>query len=414
VPGAIDAWCRLVADHGSKSLEEIFQPAIAAAEQGFCITPRVAEDWRRFRARIELDANARAHFLPGGGAPAVGDIRVQPALGQTLRKIARHGREAFYAGEAADEMIGILKGSGGAHEADDFAAQTSDYVRPISARYHDHDVVECPPNGQGLAALMILRTLAGFDVGAMTPADRIHLLAEATKAAYRARDAFFCDPATGDIDPASFLTEEYIGMIRKRIDMTRASEAVIWDDIEHRDTVYVTVVDRDLNAISLINSLFYPFGSGIYAPKSGVLLHNRGWSFRAKPGHLNSLGPRKRPMHTIIPGMLRKDGRTVMSFGVMGGHYQAAGHANLLSNIFDKKMDIQTAAEAPRSFAFDGVLSLETTIDPAIRDDLRARGHDARFSEEPIGGCQAIRIDYARGVLFGASDHRKDGLALGF
>jgi gamma-glutamyltranspeptidase / glutathione hydrolase len=415
VPGAIDAWCRLAADHGSKSLAEIFRPAITAAEQGFCITPRVAEDWHRFRARIEIDANAKAQFLPGSVAPAVGDIRTQPALGVTLRRIAQDGRDAFYAGETADEMVGILRGLGGAHALDDFAAQTSDYVRPISARYHDHDVVECPPNGQGLAALIILRTLAGFDVvGALSQADRIHLLAEATKAAYRARDAFFCDPATSDVDPAAFLAEDYIGMIRGRIDMSRASEPAAWDDIERRDTVYVTVVDRDLNAVSLINSLFYPFGSGIYAPKSGVLLHNRGWSFRSRPGHVNSLGPRKRPMHTIIPGLLRKDGRTVMSFGVMGGHYQAAGHANLLSNIFDVKMDIQAAAEAPRSFAFDGVLSLETTTPSAIRDDLRARGHDARFSEEPIGGCQAIRIDHARGVLFGASDHRKDGPALGF
>ncbi|MFB9269185.1 gamma-glutamyltransferase family protein [Bradyrhizobium erythrophlei] len=414
VPGAIDAWCRLAADHGSKSLEEIFQPAIAAAEQGFCITPRVAEDWRRFRARIEIDPNAAAQFLPGGKAPEVGDVRAQPALGATLRRIAREGRAAFYVGEAASEMVAILRALGGAHTSDDFAAQTSDYVTPISARFHDHDVVECPPNGQGLAALMILRTLAGFDVGALAQADRIHLLAEATKAAYRARDAFFCDPATGAIDPASFLTEDYIGRIRVRIDMARASDAMTWDDIEHRDTVYVTVVDRDLNAISLINSLFYPFGSGIYAPKSGILLHNRGWSFRARPGHPNSLEPCKRPMHTIIPGMLRKDGKTVMPFGVMGGHYQAAGHANLLSNIFDMKMNIQAAAEAPRSFAFDGVLSLETTIAPAIRDDLRARGHDARFSQEPIGGCQAIRIDHARGVLLGASDHRKDGLALGF
>jgi gamma-glutamyltranspeptidase/glutathione hydrolase len=414
VPGAIDAWCRLAADHGSKSLEEIFRPAIAAAEHGFCVTPRVAEDWRRFRARIEIDGNAKAQFLPGGAAPAVGDIRTQPALGATLRRIARDGRDAFYAGEVADEMVGILRGLGGAHTADDFAAQTSEDVRPISARYHDHDVVECPPNGQGLAALMILRTLAGFDVGALSQADRIHLLAEATKAAYRARDAFFCDPATSKVDPAAFLAEDYIGKIRNRIDMGRASEPTAWDDIEHRDTVYVTVVDRDLNAISLINSLFYPFGSGIYAPQSGILLHNRGWSFRAKPGHLNSLGPRKRPMHTIIPGLLRKDGKTVMPFGVMGGHYQAAGHANLLSNIFDMKMDLQAAAEAPRSFAFNGVLSLETTIPSAIRDELRERGHDARFSEEPIGGCQAIRIDHARGVLFGASDHRKDGLALGF
>ena len=280
--------------------------------------------------------------------------------------------------------------------------------------FRSHDVVECPPNGQGLAALMILRTLAGFDVGALAQVDRIHLLAEATKAAYRARDAFFCDPGTSKVDPAAFLAEDHIGLIRSKIDMSRASAPATWDDIEHRDTVYVTVVDRDLNAVSLINSLFYPFGSGIYAPKSGILLHNRGWSFRARPGHLNSLGPRKRPMHTIIPGLVRKDGKTVMSFGVMGGHYQAAGHANLLSNVFDLKMDIQAAAEAPRSFAFDGALSLETTISPDIRDELRARGHDARFSEEPIGGCQAIRIDHARGVLLGASDHRKDGLALGF
>ena len=414
IPGAIDGWCRLVADHGSKSLEEIFRPAIAAAEQGYCVTPRVAEDWRRFRARIEIDANARAQFLPRNEVPTVGDIFTQPTLGATLRRIASHGRDAFYLGEVADEMVGILRGLGGTHALEDFAEQTSDYVEPISARYHDHDVVECPPNGQGLAALMILRTLAGYDVAALAQADRIHLLAEATKAAYRARDAFFCDPATGDIDPGRFLGDDYIARIRGRIDMMRASDAVGWDDIEHRDTVYVTVVDRDLNAISLINSLFYPFGSGIYAPKSGILLHNRGWSFRAKPGHPNSLGPRKRPMHTIIPGLLRKNGRTVMSFGVMGGHYQAAGHANLLSNIFDLKMDIQAAAEAPRSFAFDGVLSLETTIAPATRDELIARGHDARFSEEPIGGCQAIRIDHERGVLFGASDHRKDGLALGY
>ncbi|HBY28376.1 MAG TPA: gamma-glutamyltransferase, partial [Bradyrhizobium sp.] len=161
----------LVADHGSKPLEEIFRPAIAAAEQGFCVTPRVAEDWRRFRARIEIDGNAAAQFLPGGKVPEVGDIRTQPALGRTLRRIAQHGRDAFYAGEAADEMVNILRGLGGAHHGDDFAAHASDYVQPISARYHDHDVVECPPNGQGLAALMILRTLAGFDVGALAQVD---------------------------------------------------------------------------------------------------------------------------------------------------------------------------------------------------------------------------------------------------
>jgi gamma-glutamyltranspeptidase/glutathione hydrolase len=414
VPGAIDAWCTLVADHGSKSLEEIFRPAIAAAEQGFCITPRVAADWERFRSRVEGNAAAAAQYLPGGRLPAVGDIRSQPALGATLRRIAKDGRQAFYGGAVADEIVGILGGLGGAHSVEDFAAQKSSYVTPISASYGGYDIAECPPNGQGLAALIILRTLAGFDVGKLTEADRIHLLAEATKAAYRARDAYFCDPATGNIDSASFLSDDYIGRIRDRIDMKRASAIERWDDIEHRDTVYVTVVDRDLNAISLINSLFYPFGSGIYAPQSGVLLHNRGWSFRARPGHLNSLGPRKRPMHTIIPGMMMQNGRAVMPFGVMGGHYQATGHANLISNILDLGLDIQAAAEAPRSFSFDGVLSLESTIPAAVKDDLAARGHNVRWSEEPIGGCQAIRIDHERGVLFGASDHRKDGLALGY
>lgn len=414
VPGAIDAWCTLVRDHGSKPLDEIFRPAIEAAENGFCITPRVAADWAHFRARIESHADATAQYLPGGQLPAVGDIRSQPALGKTLRKIAREGRAGFYAGEVADEIVGVLRGLGGAHEAGDFAAHRSDYVTPISASYQGFDIAECPPNGQGLAALMILRTLAGFEVKDLSEADRIHLLAEATKAAYRARDAFFCDPSIGNIDPASFLAEDYIGMIRSRIDMKRASATEVWDDIEHRDTVYVTVVDRDLNAISLINSLFYPFGSGIYAPKSGVILHNRGWSFRAQPGHRNSLEPRKRPMHTIIPGMMMQRGQAVMPFGVMGGHYQAAGHANLISNILDLGLDIQSAAEAPRSFAFDGVLSLETTTAAAVKDDLAARGHDVRWSREPIGGCQAIRIDRERGVLLGASDHRKDGLALGF
>jgi gamma-glutamyltranspeptidase/glutathione hydrolase len=261
---------------------------------------------------------------------------------------------------------------------------------------------------------MILRTLAGYDVNGLGETDRIHLLAEATKAAYRARDAFFCDPGFEKVDASHFLSDNYISDIRSKIDVTRASTTETWDDIEHRDTVYVTVVDRDLNAVSLINSLFYPFGSGIYAKKSGVLLHNRGWSFRAKPGHFNSLGPCKRPMHTIIPGMLMKDGRAVMPFGVMGGHYQACGHANFLSNVLDRGLNIQSAAEGPRSFAFDNVLQLETTIPEAVKADLSARGHDVQWADAGIGGCQAIQIDYERGVLFGASDHRKDGLALGF
>lgn len=414
IPGAVDAWCALNAEHGSKSLEEIFKAAIDSAENGFRITPRVAADWTRNRARLESNANAKAHYLPNGVAASIGDKRDQPALGKTLRKIAREGRKAFYEGEIAEELVDVLQRLGGVHEVSDFAAHTGENVTPISTGYADHDILECPPNGQGLAALMILRIMAGFDIKSLTEADRVHVLAEASKAAYRARDAFFCDPAFGEVDANHFLSDLYIDKLRSKIDMNRATSKVDWDDIEHTDTVYVTVVDRDLNAVSFINSLFNPFGSGIYAPKAGVLLHNRGYGFRLKPGHPNALAPNKRPMHTIIPGMVMKNGKCVMPFGVMGGHYQATGHGNFLSNVFDLGMDIQAASEAPRSFAFDGVLSLEPTFGKEVAENLAARGHHMKWSELALGGCQAIWIDRQRGVLLGATDHRKDGVALGF
>ncbi len=414
IPGAVDAWCALNKKYGSKSLEDIFKAAIDAAENGFRITPRVAADWTRNRPRLEHNANAKAHYLPNGVAAAIGDKRTQPALGKTLRRIAKEGRDAFYQGEVANELASELQKLGGVHEASDFANHKGEDVTPISASYGGHDILECPPNAQGLAALMILRIMAGFDMKSLAEVDRVHLLAEASKAAYRARDAFFCDPAFGKVDAAHFLSDAYIGKLRGKIDMRRASAKVVWDDIEHTDTVYVTVVDRDLNSVSFINSLFNPFGSGIYAPKSGVLLHNRGYGFRLQQGHPNALAPNKRPMHTIIPGMVMKGGQCVMPFGVMGGHYQATGHGNFLSNVFDLGMDIQAASEAPRSFAFDGVLSLEPTFARSIGDELAARGHAMKWSELPLGGCQAIWIDRERGVLLGATDHRKDGVALGF
>ncbi len=414
IPGAVDAWCHLHDKYGSMPLERILQPAIDAAENGFRITPRVSYDWKRFRARLESNAAATAQYLSGGRVAEAGEQRSQPALGKTLRRIAREGRSAFYEGEVAEDVAGELRRLGGTHTADDFAAHRCEVVTPISAPYRDHDVYECPPNGQGLAALMILRTLAGYDVKSLADVDRVHLLAEATKAAYRTRDAFFCDPAFGPLDASRFLADDYIARIRDKISLARASAAVDWDGIEHRDTVYLTVVDRDLNAVSLINSLFNSFGSGIYAPKSGVLLHNRGWGFRLDATHPNALAPRKRPMHTIIPGMVMKNGRAVMPFGVMGGHYQATGHANFLSNIFDLGMDIQSASDAPRSFAFDGVLSIEPTYPRELGDELARRGHNVSWVEAPHGGCQAIWIDHARGVLLGASDHRKDGMALGY
>lgn len=414
IPGAIDAWCTLHEDHGSLPLDRIFAAAIDAAENGFRITPRVAFDHLKFRARPESNAAAKAQYLPGGEPPVAGDRRSQPALGATLRRIAKEGRDAFYTGAVADEIASELQKLGGVHTSADLAAHRGEYVTPISAKYRGYDVYECPPNGQGLAALMILRTMEGFDVAKMSTVDRLHLLAEATKAGYRARDAYFCDPAHGMEASEKFLSDKYIATIRGKIDMAKASPIEIWDEPAHRDTVYLTVVDRDHNAVSFINSLYNAFGSGIYAPKSGVLLHNRGWGFRTVEGHPNSYAPNKRPMHTIIPGMVMKDGKTVMPFGVMGGHYQATGHGDFLSNLFDMGLNIQAASERPRSFCYDGVLSLEPTNSRADADELTKRGHKIGWAEMPLGGCQAIWIDHARGVLLGATEHRKDGMALGF
>jgi gamma-glutamyltranspeptidase / glutathione hydrolase len=414
VPGAVDAWCTLHEKFGSLPLDRILQPAISAAEDGFRVTPRVASDWARFRTKLQGNAATAAQFLPGGEAPEVGTRRAQPALGRTLRKIAREGRAAFYEGEVAEEIVTELRRLGGTHALTDFAEHRGEEVAPIHATYRGHEIYECPPNGQGLAALMILRILEGQDVGALSELDRVHLLAEATKLAYGTRDLFICDPAFGPLDAARYLSDAHIGRLRGQITMDKALPAVARELVEHRDTVYLTVVDRDRNAVSFINSLFAAFGSGIYVPKSGVLLHNRGWGFSLDPAHPNAVAPRKRPMHTIIPGMVFKGGRAVMPFGVMGGHYQATGHATFLSNVFDRGLDLQAASDAPRSFDYDGVLSLETPYGSEMLDALARRGHRAAWADGPLGGCQAIWIDEARGALIGASDHRKDGMAQGY
>jgi gamma-glutamyltranspeptidase/glutathione hydrolase len=401
-PGAVDSWCRLHADHGSKPLDEVLAPAIRAADEGFVVSPRVAWDWQRDTAKLANDRCAREMFLP---ARQPGDKFRNPALARTLRRIAREGRSAFYEGPVAAEIAARVQERGGHLTVEDLAAQEGQYVEPISTRYHGRDVFECPPNGQGLAALMILNTLAEYEAAAKSPADRIHLLAEATKAAYAARDAYFCD---GDVAVAELLRK------RAKVDMRRAANPPPWDEPEHKDTVYLCVVDRDLNVVSFINSLFGLWGTGIYAPESGVVLHNRGMSFRTIAGHPNAIGPGKRPLHTIIPGLVVEDGRATMPFGVMGGHYQATGHGQFISLVYGSGLDIQAAADAPRSFAFGGELQLETEIPESVAADLAGRGHKVVRPPSPLGGCQAIMVDHARGVLIGASDPRKDGCALGY
>ncbi|MGJ8545737.1 MAG: gamma-glutamyltransferase family protein [Sulfitobacter sp.] len=413
VPCAIDAFCKLSAEHGKLGLDTLLAPAIHYAETGVPVAARVAFDWAKDAG--VLHGAARQHYLHDGAAPELGSLFRAPGQAEVLRRVAAQGRAGFYEGEVADDMIASLRALGGTHTAEDFAAACADDTTPISSSYKDIEVVEHPPNGQGATALLLLNILAEFDLAAMDPmgAQRVHIEAEATKLAYDARNRFLADPDhTARLD--HMLDRDVARKLAGLIDPARAmggpaalSEAV------HKDTIYITVVDGDGMAVSLIYSIFHGFGSGIASDKFGILLQNRGAGFTLDEGHANELKGGKRPMHTIIPGMIRQNGRVVMPFGVMGGAYQPCGHARFASNITDFGMDPQAAIDAPRAFSENGVLKVERGFSHQTRQTLADLGHKVEIPEVAIGGAQAIRI-HESGVLEGASDARKDGCALGY
>ena len=413
VPGAVDAFCALSDRHGKLGLADCLGPVIPYFEAGVPVAPRVAFDWSR--AAGIPQGSARDVYLIGGVAPKVGARFALPGQAQVLRRIARDGRAAFYEGEVAADMVASLRSAGGVHDMDDFAATRADWSDPISGVYRGTEMVEHPPNGQGATAILMNAILTHFDVAAMDPfgAPRAHVEAEAGKLAYDARNRFLADPdhATG-LD--RMLDADVAARLAALIDPKRAMAAAApLTEAIHRDTVYITVVDRDGMAVSLIYSLFHAFGSGIASDEFGILFQNRGAGFSLEAGHPNEVGSRKRPMHTIIPGMLRVDGRVTMPFGVMGGAYQPKGHARFVSNLVDFGMDPQSAIDAPRSFSDAGIMNVERGYPDSVRAELAEMGHDVRVPPGPIGGAQAIRIDPA-GYLEGASDPRKDGCALGY
>jgi gamma-glutamyltranspeptidase/glutathione hydrolase len=413
VPCAIDAFCRLATDHGRLGLDALLAPAIRYAEEGVPVAPRVAFDWPR--AGEALQGHGLTHFSQGGKPLGTGEIFRAPGQAEVLRRIARDGRAAFYEGEVAEDMLAALNALGGVHEAADFAAAESDYTDPVSGDYKTATLVEHPPNGQGATAILLLNILKHFDLAAMDPlgAERIHIEAEASKLAYDARNRFIADPDhMTRLD--HMLSPETAARLAALIDPKRAMPAAQpLTEAVHRDTIYITVVDRDRMAVSFIYSIFHGFGSGIASEKFGILLQNRGAGFTLEKGHPNELAPGKRPMHTIIPGMLAEQGRVILPFGVMGGSYQSTGHARLVSNIVDFGMDVQTAIDAPRAFADPAGLKLERGFAPEVAQALADLGHEVIVPPEPLGGAQAIRI-HEGGLLEGGSDARKDGCALGY
>ena len=414
VPGAIDAFCRLSKDWGKVGLKATLDPAIHYAEAGVPVAPRVAFDWALGAGALQ--GVARDTYLLNGLAPRPGQIFRAAKQAEVLRHIAMEGRAGFYEGEVAEDMVASLRALGGTHTSDDFANTACDYTDPISGTYKEIELVEHPPNGHGATAILMANILSHFDLPSMDAlgADRAHIEAEAAKLAYDTRNRFLAD-ADHMTRLAHMLAPETARDLAALIDLKRAmANATTVSESIHKDTIYITVVDKDRMAVSLIYSIFHSFGSGLASDRFGILFQNRGAGFSLEQGHPNEAAGGKRPMHTIIPGMLRRNGRVIMPFGVMGGGYQPNGHVRFLSNIADYGMDPQTAIDAPRAFSEAGDMKVERGYSDAVRADLAERGHKVMIPDAPLGGAQAVLIHHEGGVLEGASDPRKDGCALGY
>ena len=416
VPGAVDGWCRLCEDHGSMPLARLLEPAIAMAEQGFAVAPRVSVDWARGAAKLARHPAAAKHFLPAGRPPRLGEVMRFPALAATLKRIADEGRAGFYAGEVARDMVATLGELGGLHTLEDFARQSASYVEPISTRFHGLDLFELPPSNHGVVALILLKMLERLGrIGDSVSVERYHVLMEAARLAYAMRDSFVADPDAAQVPLGHLLDQGVIEGLVARIDRKRRRpELGPMPQPSGSDTVCFSIVDETGMAVSFINSLFADFGSGIVTDRTGVNFHNRGEGFVLEPGHPNVIAPRKRPMHTLIPAMAFEAGALALSFGVMGAHFQPMGHVYVMSNLFDYGMDLQEAVDCPRVFFEGDGLVVEEAVPAAVVAGLEALGHKVKTRELPWGGAQIVALDRAQGVLIGASDPRKDGMALGY
>jgi gamma-glutamyltranspeptidase/glutathione hydrolase len=422
IPGAFDGWVTLLEKYGTMRLADLLTPAIDYAENGFPVMEKCAEDWAAEVNKLRRTPAAAANYLVDDRAPRAGEVFRQPNLARTFRVLAKGGRDAFYKGEIAREVVHYFQRNGGFISMEDLAAQKSEWVEPISTDYRGYTVYEIPPNGQGITALIALNILEGFDLKVMSaePSSYYHTLIEATKLAFADRNRYIADPHFAKVPVAELLSKEYAAKRRALIDPNKALDSPPPGDIDlGSDTTYFTVVDKDGNAVSFINSLFDAFGSGIVAGDTGIVFQNRGSGFSLDPNHPNRFEPGKRPFHTIIPAMVFRNGQLFMSFGVMGGAIQPQGHVQVLVNLIDRSMGLQQAIDAPRFRFLSGrEVLLEDELSDSIIQQLISLGHvrakPPGVLRSSMGGGQAIMIDPDSKTLMGASDPRKDGIALGY
>ncbi len=430
VPGAVDGWFELHGRYGRLPMSDVLAPTVQYARDGFPVSEIIAGYFKSNDRRIGQYAGFAETFKPNGRVPEKGEMFKNPRLADTLETIGKEGRDAFYKGDMARKIDSYMTEQGGLLRYEDMAAHTSEWVTPVSTNYRGWDVYELPPNGQGIAALQILNLLEGYDIEAMGfgTAEYIHTFVEAKKLAFEDRAKFYADMSFSDVPVEWLISKDYADERRKLISPDTAAQSIdpSKGPSDHGDTIYLTVADKDGNMVSLIQSNYWGMGSGMTPGDLGFILQNRASQFSLLPDHANTLEPGKRPFHTIIPAFVMKDGKPLMSFGLMGGAMQPQGHAQIVINMIDFGMNLQEAGDAARinhknsseptgtKMTDGGVVHLENGISAEVRAKLEAMGHTLGASDGSFGGYQAILYDAEQGVYYGASESRKDGQAAGY
>ena len=417
VPGAVSAWVELSEKFGKLAFADLFEPAVVYAREGFLVSPITAHAWSYAPKTFgDFEAFSKG-FLPGGRAPRAGEVFKYPEQAGTLEKIAATKGKAFYQGELAEKMVADAQKHGALLTEEDLAAHRADWVGTISQRYGDVELHEIPPNGQGLAALMMLGMLKHHDVGRyeVDSADSLHLQLEAMKLAFADAYRYISDVNAMDVSVEALLDDAYLAERAKLIDMTKA-QTPQYGVPKRGGTVYLTAADASGMMVSFIQSNYYGFGSGVVVPGTGISLQNRGAGFVLETNHPNEVGPGKRPFHTIIPAFLTHSGRPLMSFGVMGGPMQPQGHAQMVLRILDYGQNPQEASDAPRWRVVGGnEVAVEAGFSDAVLNDLVSRGHEVKVDDSAFGGFGGAQLIYkTEGGYVAGSDSRKDGQAVGF
>lgn len=428
VPGCVDGWFEMHEMFGRLPMKDILQPAITYAREGFPVSEVIAYYLAGNVRALEEYPNIKEVYAPGGKVPAKGEIFKNPYLANTLEKIVKGGRNEFYRGSIAKEIAAFMKKQGGFLTYDDLSRHHSEWVEPVKTTYRGYEVWELPPNGQGIAALQILNILEGYDIASMGfgSAEYVHHFTEAKKIAFEDRARYYTDPLFEKVPVEQLISKRYAAERRKLINPERASRVYDPGIIESGNTIYLTVADKFGNMVSLIQSNYRGMGSGMCPTGLGFILQDRGEMFSLAPGHANVYAPGKRPFHTIIPAFITKGGKPWISFGVMGGDMQPQGHAQIVCNIIDFKMNLQEAGDAPRIYhtgsseptgeqmTDGGVLHLESGLRPEVIQKLMSMGHRIQGNLGGFGGYQAIMWDEKNKVYYGASESRKDGHAAGY